>query len=217
MDPSTGRFNAADPYPGRDRDPTTLHRYMYAAGSPLDRRDPSGLFFASISIGSLISTISSISVVGLVGLVAPSPDLPPTGKELSKHPVVTAELEDAWIDSYPDIPGGELIGMPRHEEGGWIYMNPDTRQVSVERAPPGGQTFIILSIPKLVEDAYVVGNFHTHPNPKEEGFIEGPHDDEIVLEQERGVPGVIRSWAGIHYYGPTRRASFSGSRRYPWD
>lgn len=33
-----------DPFEGSDFDPPSLHRYLYAAASPVNRRDPSGLF-----------------------------------------------------------------------------------------------------------------------------------------------------------------------------
>lgn len=55
-----------DGYIGTDEDPTTLHRYLYAANSPIDRGDPSGLFFASFSVAaSLSSTINAISIPSL--------------------------------------------------------------------------------------------------------------------------------------------------------
>ena len=38
-----GRFMSSDPYPGHTCEPTTLHRYLYVSGDPINRRDPSGM------------------------------------------------------------------------------------------------------------------------------------------------------------------------------
>jgi RHS repeat-associated protein len=39
---STGRFWAADRFEGAPVDPLSLHKYIYANGNPINRRDPSG-------------------------------------------------------------------------------------------------------------------------------------------------------------------------------
>jgi hypothetical protein len=63
MDPRVGRFAGADPYPIDTNHPTTLHRYSYAASSPADRVDASGLFFTTFSVaGALSSTLNAISI-----------------------------------------------------------------------------------------------------------------------------------------------------------
>ncbi|GMU72656.1 MAG: hypothetical protein AMXMBFR42_21120 [Burkholderiales bacterium] len=41
-DPSIGRFTSTDPVAGDIEDPSTLHRYLYAAGDPVGRIDPTG-------------------------------------------------------------------------------------------------------------------------------------------------------------------------------
>lgn len=41
-DPRTGAFLSRDSFAGDDRDPLSLHRYLYAAGNPVNRIDPSG-------------------------------------------------------------------------------------------------------------------------------------------------------------------------------
>ena len=40
--PTTGRFLSRDPANGVPTDPKTLHKYLYAGGDPVNRRDPSG-------------------------------------------------------------------------------------------------------------------------------------------------------------------------------
>jgi RHS repeat-associated protein len=42
MDPSNGRFTQMDAFSGYDTDPVSLHKYLYANGSPVNYRDPSG-------------------------------------------------------------------------------------------------------------------------------------------------------------------------------
>ena len=41
-DPATGGFLSRDPSPGDITDPLSLHPYLYAAGNPVNRTDPSG-------------------------------------------------------------------------------------------------------------------------------------------------------------------------------
>ncbi|MBI5267441.1 MAG: RHS repeat protein, partial [candidate division Zixibacteria bacterium] len=63
MDPSTGRFISADPFPGSIFQPTTLHKYSYAYNNPVNFVDPSGQFgLASISISISISI--SLGAIG---------------------------------------------------------------------------------------------------------------------------------------------------------
>ena len=40
--PATGRFFSVDPFAGDPSDPTSLHRYLYAHGNPINFADPSG-------------------------------------------------------------------------------------------------------------------------------------------------------------------------------
>lgn len=47
-DQAVGRFTSRDPYESQVADPGTLHRYLYVGANPLDRVDPSGLFFTYI-------------------------------------------------------------------------------------------------------------------------------------------------------------------------
>jgi RHS repeat-associated protein len=42
MDPGVGRFASQDPSAGLILEPSTLHRYLYASGDPVNRTDPSG-------------------------------------------------------------------------------------------------------------------------------------------------------------------------------
>jgi RHS repeat-associated protein len=44
MDPANGRFTQMDLFSGYDSDPVSLHKYLYANGSPVSYRDPSGYF-----------------------------------------------------------------------------------------------------------------------------------------------------------------------------
>jgi RHS repeat-associated protein len=42
MNPATGRFQTMDSYEGRSADPSSLHKYLYAAAEPVANIDPSG-------------------------------------------------------------------------------------------------------------------------------------------------------------------------------
>ena len=44
-DQNTGRFNRMDPFAGNNRDPQSLHKYLYAHCNPVMIVDPSGTRF----------------------------------------------------------------------------------------------------------------------------------------------------------------------------
>src|SRR4051794_11561925 len=92
----------------------------------------------------------------------------PTIAELLGNPLVRNALEDSSRDSLPSD------ATNRHEEGGWIYMDKSTGQIFVRRARAGDQDSIDLRSPPENAGSYVVGTFHTHPNPSAEGWAPGP-------------------------------------------
>jgi RHS repeat-associated protein len=64
MDPSTGRFVSVDPYAGDPQAPVSLHRYLYANGSPASMMDPSGNF-------TCLEVMSTISITGILVSLTP--------------------------------------------------------------------------------------------------------------------------------------------------
>ncbi len=65
LDLDVGRFVSVDPFAGDLEEPTSLHRYIYAAANPVNAADPSGLT-------SLLSFSISSAVRGVVGVVRSS-------------------------------------------------------------------------------------------------------------------------------------------------
>ncbi len=59
MDPAVGRFTQMDAYAGADRDPQSLHKYLYVNSDPVNRIDPTGL-------ASLPETIGGLNVQGVL-------------------------------------------------------------------------------------------------------------------------------------------------------
>src|SRR5262245_34252675 len=96
--------------------------------------------------------------------------LAPTAAELLANATVRLAIEEAWVASLADDP------INRHEEGGWIYMDLATGEISTRRVPPGLQAEIHLESPPEVAGAVVVGIFPTHPNPTSEGWLSGPSE-----------------------------------------
>jgi hypothetical protein len=138
------------------------------------------------------------------------PIRPPTADELRAHPFVRQALEAAWQDSLADDP------VLRHEEGGWIYMNLVTGEITVLRAPHGEMSAIDLGKPAVLLDAVVVGKFHTHPNPTAEGWEGRPSPGDRIVDARHGVPDLIRADDGIYVSGPAaRRGSLAGNAGYP--
>jgi len=134
----------------------------------------------------------------------------PTVTELLNHPTIQQALEQAWVDSLPSDP------VPRHEEGGWIYMDTTTGETAVRRADSGGQAMIDLTRPLAIAGSVVVGKFHTHPNPTAEGWNPGPSEADRRTDALHGVPDLIRADDGIHVSGPeSRRGGLGGGAGYP--
>ncbi len=138
------------------------------------------------------------------------PTQPPTADELLAHPVIQQALEQAWDDSCSDDPAR------RHEEGGWIYLDVSTGELSVQRAPVGLQAEIDLDAPPVLPNRMVVGKFHTHSNPTAEGWNPGPSAGDHWIDAIHGVPDLIRADNGVHFCGPpSRRGGLGGGPGYP--
>lgn len=138
------------------------------------------------------------------------PTRPPTAAELQNNPAVQQAMEQAWNDSQPND------AAHRHEEGGWIYQNTTTGEITTRRAPAGEQAALDLSSPPAVPGSVVVGKFHTHPNPTSEGWEPGPSDPDIAVDARHGVPDLIRADDGNHVSGPnSRRGGLGGGSGFP--
>ena len=126
------------------------------------------------------------------------PGRPPTASELLADPVVVQAMDEAWAESQSDDPEN------RHEEGGWIYMNLTTGEFTTRRATRGEQALIDLSHPPRGK-GIVVGKFHTHPNPSNEGWDPGPSSSDEIVDKRHGVPDLIRADDGVYVSGPNSR------------
>ena len=134
----------------------------------------------------------------------------PSAAQLLRNPIVDAAIEAAWLDSQPDDQ------VRRHEEGGWIYYELSTGAISVRRAPAGTAGRVNLNHPPELDGCVVVGKFHTHPNPTDEGWDPGPSEDDDVIDGAQGVPDLIRSDQGMFTSGPdSRRGGLGGRSGYP--
>lgn len=143
------------------------------------------------------------------GNCKPAPTAP-TAADLKNDPKVKKAMDEAWKDSNPDDP------KKRHEEGGWIYMNTTTGEISVIRQSSGEQASLNLSKPPAVDGSVVVGKFHTHPNPTSEGWDPGPSSGDVRVDAIHGVPDLIRSDNGTHVSGPdSRRGGLGGGGGFP--
>ena len=134
----------------------------------------------------------------------------PTAAELEANPVVQAAFAAAWAGSLAD--DDQL----RHEEGGYIYVNATSGDVSVRRASPGQRRRIELSAPPLLPGCFLVATFHTHPNPVSLGWDPEPSVEDLVGADASGVPWFVVSEVGVFVAGPDRRfGGLSGSPGYP--
>ena len=135
---------------------------------------------------------------------------PPSTADLLNHPIVCQAMEQAWLDSQAGDP------LHRHEEGGWIYMDTTTGQISIRRAPAGQRNQLSLGGPPIVFGSVVVGTFHTHPNPTAEGWNPGPSSTGQNSAIQSGVPWLIRADNGVYSTGPdSRRGGIPGGPGFP--
>lgn len=134
----------------------------------------------------------------------------PTADELRANPVVQAAFAAAWADSFPDDPA------LRHEEGGYIYCDGTTGEVTVRRARPGTKRLLDLSTPPTVPGSFVVATYHTHPNLVSEGNDPEPSPDDRYWAFDTGVPWFVVSESEVYVVGPDRReGGLSGPPGYP--
>lgn len=139
----------------------------------------------------------------------PTPEAP-SAAELQANPVVQAAFAAAWADSFPDD------RVMRHEEGGYIYANPATGDVTVRRELPGSRRQIDLSAPPVVPDSYLVATYHTHPTPITDNGDPYPSPDDEECADSTGVPWFVVTEIGILVVGPDRRVGgLAGPAGYP--
>jgi hypothetical protein len=138
-----------------------------------------------------------------------TPPAPSAIELLARHEVVQA-LQQAWSDSLPADPAR------RHEEGGWLYLNPESDEVLVRRAKAGNRFALDVSSPPLLPDYFLVATFHTHPNPTAEGWNPQPSEADTESAWELGVPCLIQSDTGVYWTGPERRRNgLGGNPSFP--
>jgi hypothetical protein len=130
-----------------------------------------------------------------------------TADEMLADQAVQQEMEAAWRDSRTDD------AINRHEEGGWIYQDAVTGRISVRRAPAGTLRQIDLANPPAVTRSFVIGTYHTHPNPTAEGWDPEPSRIDQRNSSYSGVPWLVRADDGYHKCGPDRRRG--GLMGYP--
>ncbi len=65
-DQNTGRFNRTDPFAGRNRDPQSLHKYLYCHNNPVNRIDPSGEFAGLADVSVTMGIKATLSVVQIL-------------------------------------------------------------------------------------------------------------------------------------------------------
>ncbi|MFA6923668.1 MAG: DUF4157 domain-containing protein [Bacteroidales bacterium] len=107
----------------------------------------------------------------------------PTGDEMLDNFTVRIALNTAWEASnvaitiwasHSDDPAdagnacnpaiGAVTATTAHEEGGFVYMNLLTGNLSTIAVSGGAQAGLTLNNPATVADSVVVGGYHTHPN-----------------------------------------------------
>ena len=134
----------------------------------------------------------------------------PSADELRANPIVQAAFRAAWADSLAD---DKVL---RHEEGGYIYVNPATGDVVVRRALPGGRGHLDLRHPPTVPGHHLVATYHTHPSLIAEGRDPDPSPDDIEWAHHSGVPWFVVTEVGVVWVGPERRVGgLTGPPGYP--
>ena len=133
---------------------------------------------------------------------------PPVGFGLRDRSAVREAFADAWADSEPGPDG--------HEEGGWIYLDLVTGSISVERADAEASLSkrIQLGYPPTVDDAVLIGTFHTHPIPGPYQGFASDADEELARGWK--VPSTIIPGEGrSKWFGVPVRKHLTGGQTFP--
>jgi hypothetical protein len=127
-------------------------------------------------------------------------------------PAIVAEMSRAWRDSRPNDPAN------RHEEGGYILLNPDL-SYGIERWSRGGQSRIAappLDAKNCYNGKVVIATFHTHPNPPvDEAGLEweqGPSESDRRWHMRRKLRGFVIGWTLIYEIDVNAGISVLGKR-----
>jgi RHS repeat-associated protein len=74
LNTNTGRFHTQDTYEGRNGEPLTLHKYLYANGNPAMFTDPSGKFslMEQAVVNGIIGGLANATLSAVSGLFTPS-------------------------------------------------------------------------------------------------------------------------------------------------
>ncbi len=83
LDVVSGRFVATDAVTGRQIEPVTLHKYLYANLEPVRRLDPTGLFTLTLEIG----------IIQVLGVLALPGAVPSQAKERKRRPMTSGERQ----------------------------------------------------------------------------------------------------------------------------
>jgi len=114
--------------------------------------------------------------------------------EIAHIPAVRAAIVRAWVASHPYSNNTSQ----KMENGFWIYKN-QGGQAKVVAVPSVGQDFINPGRPLSGYDFRIF--FHTHPFTAGENFSMGPSNDDISFARRTRTSGIVKSHAGIFYYG----------------
>jgi hypothetical protein len=108
-----------------------------------------------------------------------------------KNPYIKGKIDGAWNKSWEGGP---------HEEGGWIFYNPVTKQFDWQPWPSGKpadpvseQFHMDPPVPKPPAGYCVVGSFHTHPthgnlSPGDKHHVNHTRVPVVVLYPEPPFP-----------------------------
>jgi hypothetical protein len=148
----------------------------------------------------------------------------PDFSKLVANNSIIKELRKAWLASN----ASNIPNHGQHEEGGWVFLNLLTGDLSVQRQAAGAQAGIDLSNPPAQADSVVVAKFHTHPNLGPH-WIHGPSGGpghprgDIEVDTEHGVPDIVVAQpkgpadATLKFFqsGPASRTHLAGNQGLP--
>ncbi|MFN8394302.1 MAG: hypothetical protein U0176_06445 [Bacteroidia bacterium] len=147
----------------------------------------------------------------------------PTGAQLMASPAVIAAYAVAWPASNPAIvPAPPAPGPPgMHEEGGFIYLNLITGDLTTDTVAPGAKASLPLNNPNPPDNAITVGGYHTHPNVGPAWGAPFPSGADTAWANRNGIPllyyGAFPAVANtsMGFTGPNSRAHLAGDRGFP--
>jgi RHS repeat-associated protein len=174
---STGRFSTMDTYQGDAESPLSLHKYLYAGSSPVDRVDPSGNFGLE---EAMVAVAVSVVLLTMSSCTSPQGTLPVEVRILQNR----LENYGVWLD----LGARTKSRSPSYPEYNWVqWVTTNAIESPLKKYLKAGVPYRDPARPAGYPPYYYVGK-EDRPNFSgyDLGFHDNPHRDPSGFPETGG-------------------------------